>query len=118
MADGDTRGDSQRLQQILDTYTFVGDFSPKSEDRKVSEIPFWRYPIKPPRVLFPINKSLGSNQEIESTKGSGRAYEHLNRGFMLFQKGSFEEAKKTWLSLRAKWGETYPHQRRTDYYLS
>lgn len=109
--------EQERFEKIIKTYTFVGDFSPKPELRKISDALMWKYPIKPPKIVFPVDHTLGQVGEVESTSGSGRAYEHLNRGLVYFENGDNQQAKKTWLSARAKWGKTYKHHRRTDYFI-
>ena len=104
----------QPLEKILKEYTIVGDFNLKPEIRKVSDEVFWRYPFKIPRPTFPFKEFPG---RIPLLEGLGRPYEHMNLGRRLFDDGQFEEAKKTWLSLRARYGETFPMHRRNDFLI-
>ena len=50
--------------------------------------------------------------------GSGRAIQHLNRGRIAFLEGNFEEARKTWLGARARYGNNYEFHRRADYFIA
>tara|TARA_B100001094_G_C18172708_1_gene796080 strand:+ start:90 stop:2522 length:2433 start_codon:yes stop_codon:yes gene_type:complete len=120
------------FKKILKTYLFVGDFGIKPETRSIGEEVFWRYPILIPKVEFPIdahyfdengnpimvNGSPLIEQEFPTTQGSGRALEHLNRGRYLFIQGKYEEARKIWLSGKARFGKDYPWHRRNDYFIA
>ena len=106
------------VDQVLDQYSFVSDFTQKEETRDISREIFWRYPFVLPRVEFPIHAALDdAKNEMPATKGDGRAIDHLNRGRLLFLEGSIKEAKATWLSGRARYGNKYPYHRRNDYFV-
>jgi len=111
-------GSKQSVDQILDRYSFVADFNQKEETRDISREIFWHYPFVLPKVEFPIHASLDDAKiEMPATKGDGRAIDHLNRGRLLFLEGNIKEAKATWLSGRARYGNKYPFHRRNDYFV-
>ncbi|SMF69638.1 tetratricopeptide repeat protein [Pseudobacteriovorax antillogorgiicola] len=110
------------IDEILSQYMIVGDFSAKASLRDNSQEIFWRYPIKLARVNFPIAlidpNDKDFPKEFPRTDGHGRAIEHLNRGRVLFLKGEYEEARKTWLGGRARYGTSYDYHRRNDYFIA
>ena len=106
------------IDNILRTYTFIGDFNTKEETRNISDEIFWRYPLFPPKTDFPIIFDIDDpNSEMPRTPGDGRAVDHLNRGRVLFLEKKYTEAKNTWLSGRARYGKEYRFHRRTDYFI-
>ncbi len=106
------------FKKILDRYTIIGDFSQKEAERSISSQIFWKYPITAPYPAILPDLSLGQNErDLPSTPGEGRAIEHMNHGRTLFFAGNFEDAKKTWLAGRAKYGVEYPFHRRNDYFI-
>ena len=110
--------EKSRLDELLDKYTFVGDFYQKEETREVSKEIFWRYPYKLAPVEFPIHVKFDDpSVEIPATRGEGRPIDHLNRGRVLFLEGKFDQARATWLSGRARFGNKYPYHRRNDYFI-
>ena len=42
------------IDEIIREYTIIGDFNLKPEIRDNSKEIFWRYPVKLPRVQFPL----------------------------------------------------------------
>lgn len=104
----------QPLEKILREYSFIGDFNLKPETRKIGDEVFWRYQFKIPRPTFPFKDFP---HDIPLVEGQGRPYEHMNLGRRLYSEGQYEEAKKTWLSLRARYGETFPLHRRNDFLI-
>jgi len=110
--------EKSRLDELLDKYTFVGDFYQKEETREISKEIFWRYPYKLKPVEFPIHvKFEQPTIEMPATRGEGRPIDHLNRGRVLFLEGKFDQARATWLSGRARYGNKYPFHRRNDYFI-
>lgn len=111
--------DQQSAQNIVDKYFFVADFNVKPETRFIpgGEV-FWRYPLTLPKIKFPIELKPITENDIPPMPGSGRFYEHLNRGRMLMIAGDYKEAKATWLSARARYGTQYPEHRRLDYLIA
>lgn len=106
------------VDEILEKYTFVGDFEEKDAERPLADEIFWRYPYKLPPVEFPIHYQLDNpKEEMPATPGSGRAVDHLNRGRVAFLDGKYDEAKATWLSARARFGQDYRYHRRNDYFI-
>jgi len=106
------------VDEILDHYTFAGDFSEKEKEREVSSEIFWRYPFIIPKIDFELEIEIKDPKlEMPATKGAGRAVDHLNLGRTLFLEGKFEEARATWLSARARYGQKYPFHRRDDYFI-
>ena len=114
-------------KQILDSYTFTGDFFKKEEERPISKREvFWRYPIKIPHVKFPYDKSLRYNLPPEELlpvtqsmgDSSDRAIAHMNRGRLLYIKGDYQKARDTWLSAIQQYGKDNPYHRRLDYFIA
>ena len=106
------------VSEILDHYTFAGDFSDKDKERHVSKEIFWRYPLIVPKVDFAEDIPFHDPKaEMPATKGAGRAVGHLNLGRTLFLEGKFGAARATWLSARARYGQKYPYHRRDDYFI-
>lgn len=109
---------------IIQNFSFVGDFELKEETRINSghEI-FWRYPYVIPKVTFDLDLEQDFNsealkKEFPQTEGEGRAIEHLNSGRLLFLNQQVDEARKTWLGGRARYGKEYPYHRRNDYFIA
>jgi tetratricopeptide (TPR) repeat protein len=106
------------FDEIIRKYTFVGDFEQHEAERDVSDEIFWRYPFTVPKIDFPIFHQITDvRRELPSTKGAGRAVDHLNRGRIMFLEGKYDEAKATWLSGRHRFGKEYPWHRRNDYFI-
>ncbi len=108
---------------IIKNFMFVGDFEQKEETRSNGKEIFWRYPFTLPKVNFELDlnpdfDSQEMHQDFPATEGEGRAYQHMNRGRVLFLEGNLDEARKTWLSGRARYGKTYEAHRRADYYIA
>ncbi len=107
---------------IIKNFMFVGDFDPKEETRPNGKEIFWRYPSTLPKVNFEVDlnpdfTSASMIADFPATEGQGRAYQHMNRGRVLFLDGNLEEARKTWLGGRARFGRNYESHRRTDYFI-
>lgn len=108
----------QSFEDIIRSYTFVGDFTQQPEERLVSDEIFWRYPFVLPKVDFPIKPDFEDvKTELPATRGEGRAVEHLNRGRILYLEKKYAEAKATFLGARARYGKEYPFHRRDDYFI-
>ena len=106
-------------RKIIDSYNFVGDFSVKEETRQISDEIFWKYPMLLPPVDFPILYPLiTSKNDYPATLGEGKPYDHLNRGRIYFLNGDFENARLTWLGAKKRFGTTFGHHRRNDYFIS
>jgi tetratricopeptide (TPR) repeat protein len=109
----------QSFEEILASYSFVGDLEQKEAERGVSDEIFWRYPYVLPKVDFPIEIDFTDPAvELPATRGTGRPIDHLNRGRMHFLQGEYKEAKGAWLTGRARYGKEYPGHRRSDYFVS
>ncbi len=111
------------VDEILSQYVFIGDFTTKPEIRSQSDEVFWRYPVVMPKTefslsLIPIDDEQAISAAFPATQGVGRPYEHLNRGRLYFLQGDFSAAKKTWLGARARYGKSYEHHRRNDYFIA
>ena len=110
------------IDTIVKNYTIIGDFNMKPEIRDNSKEIFWRYPVKLPRVNFPfVFPDLESEQgraEFPRTDGGGRQYQHLNLGRQYFLSQDFENARKTWLGAKARYGKSYKYHRRADYFIA
>ena len=96
------------FEEILKSYSFIGDLSTYPAEPQVSGEIFWRYPVSLPFIDFPPafpDEQLNWQDNYPSTQGAGRAYEHLNGGRQAFLQGDYEKARKMWLgracSLRA-----------------
>lgn len=114
---------SASAEQLIKNFMFVGDFEEKDPTRTNSHEVFWRYPVSLPKISFDFqglppfrDPSLG--EDFPKTEGQGRAVQHLNRGRQLFLAGELEEARKTWLGGRARYGKDYPQHRRADYFIA
>lgn len=106
------------FKNIISTYNFVGDLTQKEETREVSEEIFWKYPLKPPLIDFPIDyPDPPKFDEFPKTIGDGKPYDHLNRGRIYFLAGDNENAKLTWLGGKKRYGNGYEHHRRNDYFI-
>lgn len=106
------------FKEIIAGYTFVGDFSEKPLERTVSDELFWRYPLKMQPVTFPLEPNFTDPvKELPALAGTGMVYQHINMGRVLYLEGKIEDAKKVWLSARARFGTSYPHHRYTDYLI-
>ncbi|MCX6128048.1 MAG: hypothetical protein NTX25_03170 [Proteobacteria bacterium] len=110
-------------EQIMKNFMFVGDFEQKEDTRENSKEVFWRYPLTMPKIGFELDldERLDSPAVLAAfpkTEGEGRAIQHLNRGRIYFLEGNFEEARKTWLSGRARYGSSYDYHRRLDYFIA
>jgi tetratricopeptide (TPR) repeat protein len=104
------------FEQLLKTYTFVGDFSQKPELRPNSEEIFWKYQYSIPAPEFAIEaKITDPTKELPITEGDGRVLQHLNQGRIALINGDFEGAKGLLLAARNRFGTTYPFHRRNDY---
>lgn len=110
--------------EIIKNFTFVGDFELKEETRinSAHEV-FWRYPYVIPKVNFDLDleqdfSSEALKKNFPKTDGQGRAIEHLNSGRVLFLNQQVDEARKTWLGGRARYGKEYPYHRRNDYFIA
>lgn len=111
--------EEQSFSEILKKYYFIADIQPKSAVRSISDELFWKYPLLVPKTIFSIDYTFGDNEgEIIATQGSDRAIQHMNRGRVLFYEKKYEEARKTWLSGRARFGKEYEFHRRNDYYIA
>lgn len=107
------------FNEIVKSYTFVGDFSEKPLDRTISDELFWRYPLKMQPVHFPIEYHFSDiKKELPAISGTGLVYQHINMGRALFLEGKIEDARKTWLSARARFGTSYPQHRFVDYLIA
>jgi tetratricopeptide (TPR) repeat protein len=110
--------DLATYNEILRSYTIIGDFSRKSPTRDIGEGFFWRYPYQIPAIKFPINADYAVDKtNMILTPGVGRDLEHINLGRKNFMEGDFELAKKTFLTARASFGEDSPYHKRIDLYL-
>lgn len=108
----------ESAEQIIQRYSFVGDFEQKEAEREVSDELFWRYPLPVPKIDFPMVPFIKDpKREMPATKGEGRPIDHLNRGRILFLEGKTLEAKSTFLSARARYGREYAYHRRNDYFI-
>ncbi len=108
----------QSFEAILKSYAFVADFYLKEPERSISDELFWRYPWKVPTPEFPIFPEFDDPKiEMPQSKGAGRAVQHINRGRALYLEGEIEEARRTWLSARARYGKDWPYHRRNDYFV-
>lgn len=110
-------------QEILQEYVIVGDFSLKEPTRNNSGEVFWRYPVKLPKIQFPLQfpdttDKQALAKDFPPTPGSGRPIQHMNRGRTYFLDGDYETARKTWLGGRARYGEDYRYHRRNDYFTA
>lgn len=105
------------FKEIIKSYTIIADFSQHPPEREISTLLFWKYPFHAPMAEFSPDFTLGDGEEMPSTPGSERVIEHLNRGRVLFTQGDYEEARKTWLTARARFGTEYEFHRRTDYFI-
>lgn len=109
----------QGRDAIIKNYTFINDFSIKEAEREVSNELFWRYPLKIPKIDFPIHDAIDDeSKELPRTIGSGRPIEHLNRGRIAFLEGRYDEAKATFLAARARYGKNFDYHRRNDYFIA
>ncbi len=110
------------IENIIHDYTIIGDFNIKPEIRDHSNEIFWRYPIKIPKVMFAMEyfdlNDPKDRQAFPRSDGGGRALEHLNRGRTLFLQGNIDEARRTWLGGRARYGKDYPFHRRNDFFIA
>ena len=106
------------FQEVLDNYSFIADFEPKTSVRSISKELFWKYPFIAPRTHFSLDRSFGEDErELIASHGSGRAFQHMNKGRILFRQRAFDEARRTWLTGRARFGKAYPLHRRNDYFI-
>ncbi len=106
------------FQEILKSYTIVGDFGVKEETRPISVEIFWRYPLPSLARDYPsLYKFSRAKDDFVATPGGGREFEHLNRARGLFLNGQFDEARATLLTARARYGLKHPYHRRVDFYL-
>ena len=104
--------------KFIKNYVFVNDFTVKPERRSISDELFWRYKLKLPKPSFGIEYTIKDiKKELPQTIGDGRPYMHINYGRTEYLKGDYKKAKKIWLSNRARYGKTYDHHRRNDYFL-
>jgi tetratricopeptide (TPR) repeat protein len=108
---------------IIKNFMFIGDFEQKEETRPNSHEVFWRYPSTLPKVSFELDMNREFDSEamradFPATTGEGRAYQHMNRGRVLFLEGNVDEARRTWLGGRARYGRNYESHRRTDYFIA
>jgi tetratricopeptide (TPR) repeat protein len=110
----------ESFQSIIDNYLFVDDFNIKPPERAISSKElFWKYSFRLPSPEFKIFARIDADaREMPQTSGSGLEYYHLNRGRIHFLAGRFDEARKVWLSGRARYGEKGQFDRRTDYFLA
>ena len=110
------------VDEITSQYTIVGDFNIKPEIRNNSSEIFWRYPVKLPKVNFPIVfpdlTSEADRQQFPPTLGAGRRFEHLNLGRQYFLRGEFDKARKIFLGGKARYGTSYDYHRRTDFFIA
>ncbi len=114
---------SRSVEDLVKNFMFVGDFDEKAPTRSNSKEVFWRYPLSLPKIQFKFqglaplqDKSLVD--DFPQTEGKGRAVQHLNRGRKLFLDGQLDDARKTWLSGRARYGKDYEQHRRADYFIA
>src|SRR5690606_10497269 len=113
------KGSSSKMQDILASYYFVGDFDQKPEERQISEELFWKYPFQLPEVQFPVEYGFSDiEKEFPKTVGQGRAIQHINRGRKLYLQGDIVPAKDTWLAARSRYGKEWSHHRRNDYFIA
>ncbi|MFK7872943.1 MAG: tetratricopeptide repeat protein [Oligoflexales bacterium] len=104
--------------KIIKNYSIIADFSQKNPDRNlVKETIFWQYPWELPKISFPFVKNFGDEKFLLNSPGTGRPYEHINRGRQFYLKGDYEEAKDTWLSNRMRYGSSWDFHRRNDLYV-
>ena len=114
---------NKTFKEILAQYRLVGDFGQKEEMRPLGDELFWRYKVSIPKVEFSIDYEHGPDKDAAmarnypATLGQGRPLHHLNRGRKLFFEGNLEEARSTWLSARARYGNNWDFHRRNDYFL-
>lgn len=111
------------VEDLVKNFMFVGDFEEKDATRSNSKEVFWRYPVNLPKVSFDFQgiaplKDQTLLEDFPRTDGQGRAVQHLNRGRKLFLEGELEEARKTWLGGRARYGKDYDYHRRADYFIA
>ncbi len=106
------------FEDTMRRYSIIADFSQKEPERPVSPQVFWKYPFKAPTTEILPDLTLGlSTQELPVTLGEGRAIEHMNRGRTYFFAGDYDEARKSWLTGRSRFGTEYPFHRRNDYFI-
>ena len=104
--------------EIIKSYQIIGDFSIEPAERNVSSEFFWRYPFPLPKAVFPVNHKLGDKTEdMPSTPGFDKPIQHMNYGRILFKQKNYEEARKIWLSARARYGKKFNFHRRNDYFI-
>lgn len=110
---------AKKFEDILKSYVFINDFNLKEETRKNSDEIFWKYNLRFPETVFPIEFDLtDAEKQLPVSPGVGREFEHLNRGRSLYLSGDYEEARKVWLTGRQNFGKNFPFHRRNDYFIS
>ena len=106
------------ISEILEQYQFVADFRLKPIVNNTKNGVFIKYPFIVPPAEFNLIEDYGLKAEdLPPAFGNTRAEEHLNRGRILMQEGKYDEARKTFLSTRARFGTTYPLHRTTDLFI-
>ncbi|NRA43682.1 MAG: hypothetical protein HRU09_01870 [Oligoflexales bacterium] len=106
------------FSEIVKNYQIIGDFSIEPAERQISNEFFWRYPFPLPKAVFPVNHLLGDKPEdMPSTPGRDKPIQHMNYGRILFKQKNWEEARKIWLSARARYGKNFEYHRRNDYFI-
>lgn len=109
----------ENFEEIIKSYQIIGDFTMEPAERKISKEFFWRYPFPLPKAVFPIDHTLGDKpEELPTTHGSDKPIQHMNYGRILFKKKQYDEARKVWMSARARYGKTFDFHRRNDYFIA
>ncbi|MFK7823885.1 MAG: tetratricopeptide repeat protein [Oligoflexales bacterium] len=108
----------ESFSEIIKNYQIIGDFTIEPAERKISSEFFWRYPFPLPKAVFPVNHELGDKPvEMPATPGFDKPIQHMNYGRILFTQKNYEEARKIWLSARARYGKNFEYHRRNDYFI-
>ena len=108
----------KNFSEIVKNYQIIGDFTIEPAEREISSELFWRYPFPLPKAVFPINHKLGDKpEEMPATPGDNKPIQHMNFGRVKFTEKDYEEARKIWLSARARYGKNYHYHRRNDYFI-
>ncbi len=106
------------FKTIMDSYTFIGDFRQKEAEREITNGYFFKYPLLIPKPDLSLDFNFGmTDADFPATQGDERATAHLNAARQLFKNKDYENARKTLLSARYRYGGSYPAHRRTDYFL-
>ncbi|MDD9952689.1 MAG: hypothetical protein OXT67_14105, partial [Zetaproteobacteria bacterium] len=108
--------ETSSFKEILQHYEFVADLRVRPAERHISKELFWRYPIPLPTAEFEIDHSLGDEAgEMPATEGATLPIRHMNLGRILYREGKYDQARRIWLTARARFGNIFEYHRRNDY---